>query len=97
MKPAYHWLTNTLSSAKAFPTEQIFVCCDATEPGGGLNAKDLDSRRRRGCGFLQRSVCPNRRRQRHQRWRRGKVGRGCDRTREHDCQGRHGEERERGK
>src|SRR5882672_1371007 len=57
------------------------------ENEGGLNAKDLDSRRRRGCGFLQRSVCPKRR-------RRGQVGLGCDRTREHDCQGRHGEERE---
>jgi hypothetical protein len=63
------------------------------ENKGGLNAKDLDSGRRRGCGVLQRGVCPNRRRQRHQRWRRGQIGLGCDRAREHDGQGRHGEER----
>jgi hypothetical protein len=33
--------------------------------------------------------------QRHQRWRCGQVGLGCDRAGEHDCQGRYGEERER--
>ena len=32
--------------------------------------------------------------QRHQRWRCGQVGLGCDRAGEHDCQGRYGEERE---
>jgi hypothetical protein len=63
------------------------------ENKGGLNANDLDSRRGRGCGFLQRGVCPNRRRQRHQRWRCDQVGLGCIRAREHDCQGRHGKER----
>jgi len=41
------------------------------ENKGDLNAKDLDSRRRRGCGVLQRGVCPDGRRQRHQRRGRG--------------------------
>jgi hypothetical protein len=59
-----------------------------------LNAKDLDSGRGRGLGFLQRGVCPNGRRQWHQRRRRGQIGLGCDRADGRYCQARHGEERE---
>ena len=44
--------------------------------------------------FSSAAFAQNRGRQRHQRWRRGQVGLGCDRAGEHDGQARHGEKRE---